>query len=122
MNTGKIIALGAVSAVAINALGYLAMNTGVGYNIIVFGCIAIVEILAIMVFVKWIFAPRAEEKTSSRGKRAPSEVFMDGDVALYNSETGNYDVLSDYEAPDIDLKEAYDNLDKALENCDVKEN
>ena len=122
MNTGKIIALGAVSAVAINALGYLAMNTGIGYNIIVFGCIAIVEILAIAAFVKWIFAPRAEEKTPSRGKRAPSNAFKDGDVALYNSETGNYDVLSDYEAPDIDLKEAYDNLDKALENCDVKEN
>lgn len=122
MNTGKVIALGAVSAIAINALGYFAMNTGIGYNIIVFGCIAIVEILAIIAFVKWIFAPRAEEKTSSRGNRAPSNTFKDGDVAFYNSDTGDYDVLSDYEAPDIDLKEAYDNLDKALENCDVKEN
>ena len=108
MNTGKIIALGAVSAIAINALGYFAMNTGIGYNIIVFGCIAIVEVLAIIAFVKWIFAPRAEEKTTSRGKRA--EIIYDDDV------------FSDYEAPDIDLKEAYDNLDKALENCDVKEN
>ena len=107
MNTGKIIALGAVSAIAINALGYFAMNTGIGYNIIVFGCIAIVEVLAIIAFVKWIFAPRAEEKTTSRGKRA--EIIYD-------------DTFSDYEAPDIDLKEAYDNLDKALENCDVKEN
>lgn len=107
MNTGKIIALGAVSAIAINALGYFAMNTGIGYNIIVFGCIAIVEVLAIIAFVKWIFAPRAEEKTTSRGKRA--EIAYD-------------DTFSDYEAPDIDLKEAYDNLDKALENCDVKEN
>lgn len=107
MNIGKVIALGAVSAVAINALGYFAMNTGIGYNIIVFGCIAIVEVLAIIAFVKWIFAPRAEEKTTSRGKRA--EIIYD-------------DVLNDYEAPDIDLKEAYDNLDKALENCDVKEN
>ena len=107
MNTGKIIALSAVSAIAINALGYFAMNTGIGYNIIVFGCIAIVEVLAIIAFVKWIFAPRAEEKTTSRGKRA--EIIYD-------------DTFSDYEAPDIDLKEAYDNLDKALENCDVKEN
>ena len=107
MNTGKIIALGAVSAIAINALGYFAMNTGIGYNIIVFGCIAIVEVLAIIAFVKWIFAPRAEEKTTSRGKR--SEIIYD-------------DAFNDYEAPDIDLKEAYDNLDKALENCDVKEN
>lgn len=105
MNTGKIIALGAVSAIAINALGYFAMNTGIGYNIIVFGCIAIVEVLAIIAFVKWIFAPRAEEKTTSRGKRA--EIIYD-------------DAFSDYEAPDIDLKEAYDNLDKTLENCDVK--
>ena len=107
MNTGKIIALSAVSAIAINALGYFAMNTGIGYNIIVFGCIAIVEILAIIAFVKWIFAPRAEEKTTSRGKRAEIE---------YD------DACSDYEAHDIDLKEAYDNLDKTLENCDVKEN
>ena len=107
MNIGKIIALGAVSAVAINALGYFAMNTGIGYNIIVFGCIAIVEVLAIIAFVKWILAPRAEEKTTSRGKRA--EIIYD-------------DAFNDYEAPDIDLKEAYDNLDKALENCDVKEN
>ena len=108
MNTGKIIALSAVSAIAINALGYFAMNTGIGYNIIVFGCIAIVEVLAIIAFVKWIFAPRAEEKTTSRGKRAEANVYDD--------------TFSDYEAPDIDLKEAYDNLDKALENCDVKEN
>lgn len=107
MNTGKVVALGAVSAIAINALGYFAMNTGIGYNIIVFGCIAIVEVLAIIAFVKWIFAPRAEEKTTSRGKRA--EIIYD-------------DTFNDYEAPDIDLKEAYDNLDKALENCDVKEN
>lgn len=107
MNIGKVIALGTVSAIAINALGYFAMNTGIGYNIIVFGCIAIVEVLAIIAFVKWIFAPSAEEKTTSRGKRA--EIIYD-------------DSFSDYEAPDIDLKEAYDNLDKALENCDVKEN
>lgn len=107
MNTGKVIALGAVSAIAINALGYFAMNTGIGYNIIVFGCIAIVEILAIIAFVKWIFTPRAEEKISSCGKRA--EIAYD-------------DMFDDYEAPDIDLKEAYDNLDKTLENCDVKEN
>lgn len=108
MNTGKVIALGAVSAIAINALGYFAMNTGIGYNIIVFGCIAIVEILAIIAFVKWIFAPRAEEKTPSRGKRAEIKVYDDA--------------FDGYEAPDIDLKEAYDNLDKVLENCDVKEN
>ena len=108
MNIGKVIALGAVSAIAINALGYFAMNTGIGYNIVVFGCIAIVEVLAIIAFVKWIFAPRAEEKTPPRGKRA--------EVNVYD------DTFSDYEAPDIDLKEAYDNLDKALENCDVKEN
>ena len=107
MNTGKIIALGAVSAIAINALGYFAMNTGIGYNIIVFDSITNVEILAIIAFVKWIFAPRAEEKTTSRGKRA--EIIYD-------------DAFNDYEAPDIDLKETYDSLDNTLENCDVKEN
>ena len=108
MNTGKVIALGVVSAIAINALGYFAMNTGIGYNIIVFGCIAIVEILAIIAFMKWIFAPREEEKTFPRGKRAEINVYDEA--------------FDDYEAPDIDLKEVYDNLDKTLENCDVKEN
>lgn len=108
MNIGKVIALGTVSAIAINALGYFAMNTGIGYNIIVFGCIAIVEVLAIIAFVKWIFAPRAEEKTPPHSKRAEANIYDDA--------------FSDYEAPDIDLKEAYDNLDKTLENCDVKEN
>ena len=121
MNFLKDVVLGLVGLIALNSMGYLAMNTSMGYDIIVFGCIIVVELLVLMWFVKWIH-PRAEEETTSRGKRAPSNAFKDGDVALYNFDTSDYDALSDYEAPDIDLKEAYDSLDETLENCDVKEN
>ena len=120
MNFLKDVVLGLVGLIALNSIGYLAMNTSMGYDIIVFGCIIVVELLVLMWFVKWIH-PRAEEETTSRGKRAPSNAFKDGDVELYNFDTDDYDMLSDYEAPDIDLKEAYDSLDKTLENCDVKE-
>ena len=107
MNFLKDVVLGLVGLIALNSIGYLAMNTSMGYDIIVFGCIIVVELLVLMWFVKWIH-PRAEKETSSRGKRAEANVYDD--------------VLSDYEAPDIDLKEAYDSLDNTLENCDVKEN
>lgn len=119
MNFLKDVVLGLVGLIALNSMGYLVMNTSMGYDIIVFGCIIVVELLVLMWFVKWIH-PRAEKETSSRGKRAEANVY--DDAALYNFDTGDYDVLSDYEAPDIDLKEAYDSLDKTLENCDVKEN
>ena len=49
MNIGKVIALGAVSAIAINALGYFAMNTGIGYNIIIS--------LYLVVLPLWKFSP-----------------------------------------------------------------
>ena len=107
MNFLKDVVLGLVGLIALNSIGYLAMNTSMGYDIIVFGCIIVVELLVLMWFVKWIH-PRAEKETSSRGKRAEANVYDD--------------VFSDYEAPDIDLKEAYDSLDNTLENCDVKEN
>ena len=107
MNFLKDVVLSLVGLIALNSMGYLAMNTSMGYDIIVFGCIIVVELLVLMWFVKWIH-PRAEKETSSRGKRAEANVYDD--------------VLSDYEAPDIDLKEAYDSLDETLENCEVKEN
>ena len=106
MNFLKDVILGLVGLIALNSIGYLAMNTSMGYDIIVFGCIIVVELLVLMWFVKWIH-PRAEEETTSRGKRA--EIIYD-------------DAFNDYEALDIDLKEAYDSLDETLENCDVKEN
>ena len=121
MNFLKDVVLGLVGLIALNSIGYLAMNTSMGYDIIVFGCIIVVELLVLMWFVKWIH-PCAEKETTSRGKRAPSNAFKDDGVALYNVEIIYDDEFSDYEASDIDLKEAYDNLDKALENCDVKEN
>ena len=107
MNFLKDVVLGLVGLIALNSIGYLAMNTSMGYDIIVYGCIIVVELLVLTWFVKWIH-PRAEKETSSRGKRAEANVYDD--------------VFSDYEAPDIDLNEAYDNLDETLENCEVKEN
>ena len=107
MNFLKDVVLSLVGLIALNSIGYLAMNTSMGYDIIVFGCIIVVELLVLMWFVKWIH-PRAEKETSSRGKRAEANIYDD--------------VLSDYEAPDIDLNEAYDSLDDTLENCEVKEN
>ena len=69
MNFLKDVVLGLVGLIALNSMGYLAMNTSMGYDIIVYGCIIIVELLVLMWFVKWM-RPRAEEETSSRGKRA----------------------------------------------------
>lgn len=59
MNFLKDVVLGLVGLIALNAVGYLAMNTSMGYDIIVYGCIVIVELLVLMWFVKWI-RPRAE--------------------------------------------------------------
>lgn len=63
----KAAVLAVVSGVALNALLYLAMNTGLGYDIVVFGCIGIVEVVLIYNFLKWMLGPfthtaRAEEK------------------------------------------------------------
>ena len=69
MNFLKDVVLGLVGLIALNSMGYLAMNTSMGYDIIVYGCIIVVELLVLMWFVKWI-RPSAEEETSSRGKRA----------------------------------------------------
>ena len=122
MNIGKVIALGTVSAIAINALGYFAMNTGIGYNIIVFGCIAIVEVLAIIAFVKWIFAPRTEEKTPPRGKRAEI-IYDDYDYDYedsydycHNNTCDCGDCLNDDQK--VELEEARQNLDDAIAYLD----
>ena len=59
MNFFKDVVLGLVGLIALNSMGYLAMNTSMGYDIIVYGCIIVVELLVLMWFVKWI-RPRAE--------------------------------------------------------------
>ena len=120
----KDVVLGLVGLIALNSMGYLAMNTSMGYDIIVFGCIIVVELLVLMWFVKWIH-PRAEKETSSRGKRAPSnaydEAFSDYDYEdSYDYCHGNTcdcgDCLNDDQK--VELEEARQNLDDAIAYLD----
>ena len=124
MNFLKDVVLGLVGLIALNSMGYLAMNTSMGYDIIVFGCIIVVELLVLMWFVKWI-RPRAEEETTSRGKRAPSnaydEAFSDYDYEdsydYYHDNTCDCgDCLNDDQK--VELEEARQNLDDAIAYLD----
>lgn len=124
MNFLKDVVLGLVGLIALNSMGYLAMNTSMGYDIIVYGCIVVVELLVLMWFVKWI-RPRAEEETTSRGKRAPSnaydEAFSDYDYEdSYDYCHGNTcdcgDCLNDDQK--VELEEARQNLDDAIAYLD----
>ena len=124
MNFLKDVVLGLVGLIALNSMGYLAMNTSMGYDIIVYGCIIVVELLVLMWFVKWI-RPRAEEETSSRGKRAGinayDEAFSDYDYEdSYDYYHGNTcdcgDCLNDDQK--VELEEARQNLDDAIAYLD----
>lgn len=124
MNFLKDVVLGLVGLIALNSMGYLAMNTSMGYDIIVYGCIIVVELLVLMWFVKWI-RPRAEEETSSRGKRAEinpyDEAFIDYDYEdSYDYCHGNTcdcgNCLNDDQK--VELEEARQNLDDAIAYLD----
>lgn len=123
MNFLKDVVLGLVGLIALNSMGYLAMNTSMGYDIIVYGCIIVVELLVLMWFVKWI-RPRAEEETSSRGKRAGivyDDAFSDYDYEdSYDYCHGNTcdcgDCLNDDQK--VELEEARQNLDDAIAYLD----
>ena len=124
MNFLKDVVLGLVGLIALNSMGYLAMNTSMGYDIIVYGCIIVVELLVLMWFVKWI-RPRAEEETTSRGKRAGinayDEAFSDYDYEdSYDYCHGNTcdcgDCLNDDQK--VELEEARQNLDDAIAYLD----
>ena len=124
MNFLKDVVLGLVGLIALNSMGYLAMNASMGYDIIVYGCIVVVELLVLMWFVKWI-RPRAEEETSSRGKRAGinayDEAFSDYDYEdSYDYCHGNIcdcgDCLNDDQK--VELEEARQNLDDAIAYLD----
>ena len=123
MNFLKDVVLGLVGLIALNSMGYLAMNTSMGYDIIVYGCIIVVELLVLMWFVKWI-RPRAEEETSSRGKRAGiayDDEFSDYDYEdSYDYCHGNTcdcgDCLNDDQK--VELEEARQNLDDAIAYLD----
>ena len=123
MNFLKDVVLGLVGLIALNSMGYLAMNTSMGYDIIVYGCIIVVELLVMMWFVKWI-RPRAEEETSSRGKRAGINAYDEYDDYDYEDSYdychGNTcdcgDCLNDDQK--VELEEARQNLDDAIAYLD----
>lgn len=123
MNFLKDVVLGLVGLIALNSMGYLAMNTSMGYDIIVYGCIIVVELLVLMWFVKWI-RPRVEEETTSRSKRAPSNAYDEYDDYDYED---SYDYCHDntYDCGDclnvdqkVELEEARQNLDDAIAYLD----
>lgn len=123
MNFLKDVVLGLVGLIALNSMGYLAMNTSMGYDIIVYGCIIVVELLVLMWFVKWM-RPRAEEETSSRGKRAGINAYDEYDDYDYEDSYdychGNTcdcgDCLNDDQK--VELEEARQNLDDAIAYLD----
>lgn len=123
MNFLKDVVLGLVGLIALNSMGYLAMNTSMGYDIIVYGCIIVVELLVLMWFVKWI-RPSAEEETSSRGKRAGISAYDEYDDYDYEDSYdychGNTcdcgDCLNDDQK--VELEEARQNLDDAIAYLD----
>lgn len=124
MNFLKDVVLGLVGLIALNSMGYLAMNTSMGYDIIVYGCIIVVELLVLMWFVKWI-RPRAEEETSSRGKRAGINAYDEAFSDYYYEDSYDYchgntcdcgDCLNDDQK--VELEEARQNLDDAIAYLD----
>ena len=123
MNFLKDVVLGLVGLIALNSMSYLAMNTSMGYDIIVYGCIIVVELLVLMWFVKWM-RPRAEEETSSRGKRAGITAYDEYDYYDYEDSYdychGNTcdcgDCLNDDQK--VELEEARQNLDDAIAYLD----
>ena len=123
MNFLKDVVLGLVGLIALNSMGYLAMNTSMGYDIIVYGCIIVVELIVLMWFVKWI-RPRVEEETSSRGKRAG--FIYDDALSDYGYEDsydychGNTCDCGDCLNGDqkVELEEARQNLDDAIAYLD----
>lgn len=73
----KAAVLAVVSGVALNALLYLAMNTGLGYDIVVFGCIGIVEVVLIYNFLKWMLGPFSHTARAEENERPANADFLD---------------------------------------------
>lgn len=73
----KAVVLAGVSGVALNALLYLAMNTGLGYDIVVFGCIGIVEVVLIYNFLKWMLGPFTHTACAEKIDRPINADFLD---------------------------------------------
>lgn len=70
MNKLKQTVVGLVFLLALNALVYMGLNTGIGYTVITMGSLCIVELLLTFLFVHWLASTKkAEEPTEG----APTE-------------------------------------------------
>lgn len=114
MNFLKDLVLGLVGLIALNSMGYLAMNTSMGYDIIVYGCIVVVELLVLMWFVKWI-RPRAESVDDDYDDYDDYD-YEDSYDYCHGNTCDCDDCLSDDHK--AELEEARQNLDDAIAYLD----
>ena len=70
MNKLKQTVVGLVFLLALNALVYMGMNTGIGYTIITMGSLCIVELLLTFLFVRWL---STDKKTEEPIEGAPAD-------------------------------------------------
>ena len=113
MNFLKDVVLGLVGLIALNSMGYLAMNTSMGYDIIVYGCIIVVELLVLMWFVKWI-RPRAESVDDEHDDYDYD--YEDSYDYCHGNTCDCGDCLNDDQK--VELEEARQNLDDAIAYLD----
>ena len=71
MNKLKQTVVGLVFLLALNALVYMGMNTGIGYTILTMGSLCIVEFLLTLLFVHWLSTNK--EKTEEPTEGAPTD-------------------------------------------------
>lgn len=119
MNFLKDLVLTIVGLIALNSMGYLAMETSMGYDIIVYGSIVVVELLVLNWFVKWI-RPRAVTWDREFDDEYDCDDIYDDDE--YDSDDCD-DCVNDATEPDYNTiaktyDEAYKHLVDSARNCD----
>ena len=70
MNKLKPTVVGLVFLLALNALVYMGMNTGIGYTIITMGSLCIVELLLTFLFVRRLSTNNEQPKEPPEGAPA----------------------------------------------------
>lgn len=81
MNKLKQTVVGLVFLLALNALVYMGLNTGIGYTVITMGSLCIVELLLTFLFVRWLSTNK--EKADESTENAP--VPLDHIIELTNN-------------------------------------
>ena len=71
MNKLKQTVVGLVFLLALNALVYMGLNTGIGYTIITMGSLCIVELLLTFLFVHWLATNK--ERTDEPTEGTPAD-------------------------------------------------